>query len=156
MANIKLFDEGFPVKSSVPVFGKFIRLWKSVLSKYVESIGLNSAQPPILGHLVMEPDLTQKELAERLNVTQASITMTVNRMEKAGLIIKTTDEKDSRKVRMKMTEKAFRLFIKVDWVLEEFDKMFFNGFTEEEKNLFLDLIRKGGLNLEGEMKRLGR
>lgn len=48
-------------------------------------------------------------VAETLGVTVGTLTVAVNTLEKKGYIVRLRDEKDKRKVRLSLTEKAYEI-----------------------------------------------
>ncbi len=73
-------------------------------SSFLEETGIGSGQVPVLLELERSGELNQRELAERTRVTPATMSGTLKRMERAGLIARTTDENDARISRVRLTE----------------------------------------------------
>jgi DNA-binding MarR family transcriptional regulator len=135
-------------KHSASILGKLGRVRSSALRVLSESVGLHLAQPPILSLLKDEPNLTQNEIAQRLSLTQASVTMNLARMEKAGLIYKSPDEEDGRKLRINSTSLGAERFTEIEKLLEEFEGVMFQGFNETEKQALLVSLTKVIDNIE--------
>jgi DNA-binding MarR family transcriptional regulator len=78
---------------------------------HLERIGLYRGQPPLLMHLHAAEGLTHGELAGRLNVTPATMTKMIQRMERAGFVQRRADENDQRVSRVYLTDagRAVRL-----------------------------------------------
>ena len=72
----------------------------------LEQTGISSGQIPVLLELSRWGELNQRELAERTRVTPATMSGTLKRMEKNGLIIRTVDENDARISRVRLTEEG--------------------------------------------------
>ncbi|MGI6227603.1 MAG: MarR family winged helix-turn-helix transcriptional regulator [Peptococcales bacterium] len=100
-----------------------------------EEIGLFIGQPPILFELIKEDGLTQKELAERRNLSPATITVTLKRMEKAGWITRRADTEDSRVSRVFLTEKAMNIQNLLKEKQQQMEEETFKNFTDIEKVL---------------------
>ncbi|EME57143.1 MarR family transcriptional regulator [Amycolatopsis decaplanina DSM 44594] len=62
------------------------------------TLGINSTDLSAMEHLTSEGPLTAKELADRLRVSTAASTHIVDRLEKAGHIIRKPHATDRRKV----------------------------------------------------------
>ena len=71
-----------------------------------QEFDLNASQAGILFSLHQSSAMSQKELAESLNMTPPSITSTIQKMEKGGYIRRKADEKDQRVLRLSLTEKG--------------------------------------------------
>lgn len=104
-------------------------------------------QGPILDYIETHPRCTQTEAAESLGVSPPSITCSVRRMENAGLIVKTTDEKDMRCTRLELTEKGRENHKKVKAAFRRLDGEMFEGISDEEKQKLIDLYSRMAVNL---------
>jgi DNA-binding MarR family transcriptional regulator len=82
------------------------RLFAAALTERIQPLGLSTGQFPILLALWSEEGLTQKQLVERLDVEQATIANTLNRMERDGLIVRKPHPVDGRSQCIHLTKKA--------------------------------------------------
>ncbi len=82
------------------------RLFARGLRARIEPLGLTVGQFPVMLELWEGDGLTQKELRVRLDIEQATIANTLNRMERDGLIRRTRNEGDARVQRVWLTERA--------------------------------------------------
>lgn len=94
--------------------------------------GLYMGQLPILEYIIHHDGCTQKEIADLMSVSPASIATSTKRLQKAGLVKKQIDEDNLRKNMLSVTEKGMELAIKCRESFDEFDKKLFNGFSDEE------------------------
>ena len=129
-------------KPVILLLGDLARLHFSRVHTLLSKIGVYRGQPPILVHLCKKDGLMQKELADALNLTPPTITDTLQRMEKAGLLERRTDPEDGRISRVYITEKGRMVKRQVDEIIKEIDEETFKGLTEEEKKLFRQLVLK--------------
>lgn len=104
-------------------------------------------QGPILDYIETHPRCTQAEAAESLGVSPPSITCSVKRMENAGLIIKTADEKDMRCTRLELTEKGRQSHKKVKAAFGKLDSEMFAGISEADKERLIELYARMAENL---------
>jgi len=100
-----------------------------------ESLGLNYGQPPILFELLKKDGLTQKELSQLRNVSPATITVTLKRMEKAGWITRRVDSEDSRVSRVYLTDKSRQLQLPLKALETQLDDETFRSFNDTDKAL---------------------
>ena len=100
-----------------------------------QKIGLSRGQPPIISMLSEEDGLTQKEISEKLHLTPATITDTLQRMEKLEFLERKPDSKDLRVTRVYLTEKGKALQSEIIAIRNTIENDFFQGFTLEEKLL---------------------
>lgn len=104
-------------------------------------------QGPILDYIETHPRCTQAEAAESLGVSPPSITCSVKRMENAGLIIKTADEKDMRCTRLELTEKGRQSHKKVKAAFGKLESEMFAGISEADKERLIELYARMAENL---------
>ena len=123
------------------------RVMKRAKSKY-EEFDLNRSQASILFTLHQRSSMSQKDLAESLNMTPPSITSAIRKMEKDGYISRKQDESDQRVMRLALTEKGESCIQNVKKVAEEMRELIFRGMSPEEIMLFRRLLIQINDNLE--------
>lgn len=74
---------------------------------HLEETGVGGGQVPVLMELERFGELNQRELAQKTRVTPATMSGTLKRMERAGLIVRTTDENDARVSKVRLTEAGY-------------------------------------------------
>lgn len=74
-----------------------------VAEKTVAQHGLTLPQFDVLSNLVMHDNLTQNDLAARLQVTKGNVCGLLDRLEKLGYVRRRCDEKDARVNRLSIT-----------------------------------------------------
>ncbi|HCS40890.1 MAG TPA: MarR family transcriptional regulator [Anaerolineaceae bacterium] len=119
-------------------------------SRMFGEIGLFRGQPQVLFNLGDREGVTQTELAEKLELTPATLTNLLTRMEHSGLIERRTDALDSRCSRIFLTD-AGR--IKLAQAVEQTQKMdaaAFAGFNVEELTLLHQYLERIHQNLTRE------
>ena len=95
--------------SRVEVFRRIIWLSRrhfQLNTARLEETGLGSGQLPVLLELSRWGEMNQRELADRVRVTPATISGMLKRMEKAGFISRTADENDARVSLVRLTEEG--------------------------------------------------
>ena len=100
--------------------------------KICDSVGLYPGQLPLLEYIIHNDGCTQREIADALKVSPASIATSTKRLQKSGLIQKQTDEENLRKNVLSITEKGTELAKECREIFDVSDKKLFNGFSEEE------------------------
>lgn len=124
------------------LLGDLARLHFSRVRALLANIGVYRGQPPILLRLSKQDGVMQKEIADALNLTPATITDTLQRMEKARLLERRTDPEDGRVCRVYITEKGRAVKKQVDGIIQTIDEETFRGLSLEEKQLFRRLVLK--------------
>lgn len=100
-----------------------------------ESVGLYRGQPPVLREIWDHEGLTQTELAERLKNTPATVTKTLQRMEKSGFVVRRPDPDDQRISRVYLTEAGKAVQKDVEGLFRTIEAETFADFTGEEQEV---------------------
>lgn len=99
-------------------------------------------QPPILDALAECGVCTQNELAKKLNVSPASVAVSLRRMQKSGLIAKEADAEDLRRNFVRLTEKGEAQHVYIHECFAELDRKLYAGFTEAELETLRDMLSR--------------
>jgi len=111
-------------------------------------LGLRVGQELLLIHLCAGHSLSQGQLAERLGVEQATVSIMLRRMAKAGLVGRRPDKDDARVTRVYATRKGRVLEGPVLRVWRSQERRLLSGLTGEEKKLLRRLLEHIRENLE--------
>jgi MarR family transcriptional regulator, organic hydroperoxide resistance regulator len=82
------------------------RAFARAISVELQPYDITSGQWSVLRVLWEDEGLSQVELADRMRVEKASLTGVLDAMEKRGLILRTRNTKDRRKVNIHLTNRA--------------------------------------------------
>lgn len=118
-----------------------------IVDRLLEDKGIYFGQPPILCYLSENPNATQKDIADCLGISPASVAVSVKRMEKAGVISRQTDKDDARRNNLSLTKKGRELNEFALQTFAQVDSAKISGLTDEEIKLMLSLIKKMNNNL---------
>lgn len=113
----------------------FIRLEcvkRFTMHNMLKDSGVYFGQPPILDFLEKNGVCTQNELAKALEVSPASIAVSIKRMQKNGVVEKIADDNDLRCNRISLTEKGRELTSEMHRKFDQIDKIMFTDFDENE------------------------
>lgn len=78
---------------------------------------------------------TQKELADQLHAAPPTIAASLKCLERQGYVARRTDEKDSRRNRITITQKGRDALESGMRAFQQVDDAMFRGFTPEEREL---------------------
>ncbi len=120
------------------------------ITKSAQKVGLYFGQPMILEYVIEHDLCTQKELANAMHISPASAAITLKRIEKAGLIVRITDENDSRKNHISVTEKGITALKEFRNICDATDEDMFRGFSSEERETLHNLLVRLHKNLDSE------
>ena len=116
--------------------------------KIVGQMGLHYGQPLLLMVLFDHQPISQKELAQKLNVTPASVNVSLKRMEKSGWISKVALTEDLRCTSIRLTEKGEGLARRCKEEMDTINGAKYIGFSSEELAQLADFYRRMNQNLQ--------
>lgn len=123
------------------------RLHYARVHELLETIGLYRGQPPMLHALWEQEGLSHTELAARLQVSPATTTKMIQRMERAGFVQRRPDPQDQRLSRVYLTEAGHAIRSQVEAVWSQTEAETFAGFSTEEKETLRGLFLRIQENL---------
>ena len=116
-------------------------------------LALYPGQPRMMEFIHAHPGCTQRDVAQALDITQASAAASLKRLEKAGLVQRLQDKLDSRRNCLTLTEKGLSRMLAGRSGMEQMDKEMFKDLTDEEMHSFKALCDKMFDNLADETTR---
>jgi DNA-binding MarR family transcriptional regulator len=129
-------------KSAGYLANHMARLFANALIEQLRPLGLMPAQFAILLELWGKDGLTQKQLVDRLDIEQACIVNTLQRMERDELISRRPNPKDGRSQLVFITEKAHALEEDATRRAKALNARALSGLSEVEREAFLDMMRR--------------
>ena len=118
------------------------RLFNHKASDIVVLIGISPAVNSILFHLSKNDCLTQVDLVNKSHLRPSSVSVTLQKMEHDGLIVRESSLEDQRYITVKMTEKGRELEEKVRKSIRDFDYEITSDISEEEKEITKKVIKQ--------------
>ena len=125
------------------IMGKIMQmkqLQRLYFHRTAKESGLYFGQLPILWYIGENKGCTQREIAEALGVTPASIALSTKRMQKAGLLDKQTDAQDLRCNRLSLTQKGLEYCCDCSARFHHLDESMLNGFAPDQLNDFNEML----------------
>lgn len=124
-----------------------------LIDSKVGVLGLHRTQHRILMLLAGCEKLTsQKDLAERLDITPAAVTGMIKKLEQQGYVERSLGQ-DNRYNELRITEKGRELVIKTRSLFCEVDSSMFDGFTDEELDTYISCLEKLQTNMKKHCER---
>ena len=118
------------------------RLFARELQDRIQPLGIVTGQFPILLELWRADGITQRDLLSNIDVEQATLANTLTRMERDGLINRTKHPTDARSQQIWLTDKARAVRADAYQAAFETNQMALTELTDEERALFLSMMRK--------------
>ena len=108
-----------------------------------EKLGYNQTYRLIIFYLIHKNDgATQAELVEYSKLSKPTISLTLQKMEIEGLIIRKQDEKDLRNVRVYLTEDGRKTEEVFQQIGENIENKVFSVLNEKEKEELNKILEK--------------
>lgn len=123
------------------------KLIRQVFNQAVSEEGLFSGQQDILFALIENEGITLGALANKIDVSVATASVSVKRMEKAGFIKKRCDKNDARIIRLYPTEKAKTVPENIRKKMDNLENIINKGMSKEEVITFSHLLQTAIDNL---------
>lgn len=152
-ADMRIKPKDPPPKGAIGPRVNFLsRLVRRRLNEAIAEEGVFSGQQDIIFAIAENEGITSSELASRAGVSPATISVSVKRMEKAGLIVKKPDMDDARILRLYPTDRAKQIPANVRKKMDELELKLKQGMTEEQALEFSDLLSLAINNLLDQQK----
>lgn len=126
------------------VFTKLIHVFHDKLSKNLEELGMPFSLYPILAHLNDVGRAKTQKLGDVAIISSGTITHSVNKLMRLGYVLKVQDEKDKRVFWVQITELGRKAFQEVHLEHMKYLDKLLEGFSEEDKTAFIELIKTFG------------
>lgn len=122
---------------------------RKIMLNSLEETGVYQAQHHLLMKIAHNQNASQKELAMSMDVSAATIAVSLKKLEKGGYITKEMDVTDNRLNQITITEKGNKVVEQSKLIFDISDRRALEGFTEEEKNTLSGLLQRLDVNLAG-------
>ena len=130
------------IKKLAWMLDNLFMLRRTLLTKTMINTGLYFGQLPVLMYISNHEGCTQKEIADWMKVSPASIALSTKRLQKAGLIEKTVDKDNLRRNMLSITPEGQETAIRCRENQIKFDNNMFNCLSEEETAQLAKIVDK--------------
>lgn len=128
--------------------------WISLLYRYgqmyaaerLKHSGIGKGQYIFLNALYRQDGINQEELSDYLKIDKGTTAKAIKKLEAEGFVRRTVSMDDRRVNRLHLTDKAMDIKGEVRATLLSWRNILTEGFTEEEKDLALELLERMGNN----------
>ena len=115
------------------LFFQIIRLHYQRNQMLLDRVGMYPGQPPLLIALSWHDGQSQKELATKLHIKAATLTVMLRRMEKGGIIERRQDADDQRVSRVYLTDKGKEVCFEMQKVMRTLREETFQHFSQVDR-----------------------
>jgi DNA-binding MarR family transcriptional regulator len=128
-----------------------LRAQSAFYTQGLKPFGIRYGQFPFLMALYREDGINQETLARRLLFNKATIARAVDKLEREGYVSRSQDEYDGRVNRIFLTPKAREMRPEIDRLSREWNGVLLSGFTEIERLMLKEIMKKVVSNVVHEM-----
>lgn len=118
------------------MLGPMLNRYRQNIDKLVQPYGFSAGQVPLILLLSERDGQTQKELARQMEVTPASLTSMLGRVEKTGLVVRRRSDTDHRTIHVHLTVRGRNASKRLGAIIRFVNARNLAGFRTEEKILF--------------------
>jgi len=120
---------------------------RKIMQHHLQETGIFQAQHRLLMQISRNQFASQKELAESMGVSTATIAVTLKKLERGGYINKIMNSQDNCLNQITITEKGHKVVEQSRKIFESIEKKLFEGVTEEELKSLFSIMKKIDANL---------
>ena len=128
--------------------GLTVRLLRSRLDRALQSVGLRLGQFQVMRLLWESDGLTPRELSDRLGVEMPTVTRTIQRMVRDGLVRREAHPADARSVRIFLAPHAHEVEKAVAAILASETEASMAGFSVAERELLVSFLERMSANAQ--------
>lgn len=108
------------------------RLHRKIVEHEIQQTGVYRSQHHMLMNLSRNPAASQTEIAQALEITPATVAVTLKKLEAGGYIKRSTCDDDNRFKQVEITKKGLDVVEQSHQIFSMVDEKMFDGFSEEE------------------------
>ncbi len=139
MVDLNFDDAGF---EDTPVF-YFINYINVIHDNYLKENFKDIAPRDFtyLSNIYYHKDISQKELADLLYVSESNVAQIIKRLEKNGFVKREVVKDDNGKKILSLTDKGSLIFNSLLNIVTDFESQVFKEYSAEDKEKFRQMIR---------------
>lgn len=130
------------------------KLARERMRTHLKQLGLHRGQGFILWRLSCEDGLAQGELARSLNITPATVSGALARMEQAGWVKRRSDPHDQRVTRVFLSEEGRKLQKKLAEAFRALEDELLAALTPDEETQLRETLEKLYVVLRGQHRQV--
>jgi len=129
-------------------FAQLSHRYSQVIFHQFRRFGIHPGQMPLLMLLDQNDGLNQSEICRKLRIKPSTAAVSLQRMEKNGLIFRASDERDQRKNRIYATDKAKAIWKEIRDLMCENNQVLMQGISMVEICLLQRLLEQIYKNMD--------
>lgn len=130
---------------------RFQRLYSRALGVRLAPYDVSPGYLAVMTSLWEKDGITQKQLREQLDIEQATLSNTLKRMERDGLVQRTPNPKDRRRHVITLTERGQSMRRVITEAVDDLRKTVNQGLTINDRRYFKRIMRQMTDHLEDDL-----
>lgn len=126
---------------------RLMKLHRTVLDREFNKTGVYRSQHQILMIIASNPNASQRDIAQHMNVSTATIAVSLKKLERGGYIQRIVDQSDNRFNQICLTDAGNTVVERSRLFFEKVEEQMFHNFTEEELMTMKNLLDRVCQNL---------
>lgn len=122
-------------------------------TQQLQDSGISGVQCVYLMRISRQPGISQDQLASQLYKDKSVVARQLATLQQEGFVRKESSPTDRRVQQLYPTEKALEVLPQIREVLRRWDAVLTRGFSEEEREQTLSLLKRMYENAENELQR---
>jgi MarR family transcriptional regulator for hemolysin len=127
------------------------KIFSDVLERKLAGYKATRSQWIAMHYIYNCRNLTQRELADKMSVSQPTVVRFLQSLEFKGYLKRISDDKDKRVKQLELTEEGIKVYLDILPVVEEFQANTLAGISQEDlntvKNTLDTMIRNALVNV---------
>ncbi|MBE0417116.1 MAG: winged helix-turn-helix transcriptional regulator [Coriobacteriia bacterium] len=121
-------------------FHQTVLAHRQLLMRSMRERGMHPGQAFCVAEISHHEGITQSELAESLGVSRPTVSVMLQKLEKAGVIERRTDADDQRFTRLYLTEEGRTRYRTMHTILDEFTATIIEPMSESDRTELVRLL----------------
>lgn len=142
------------VRQNTQSFISAARKHKKLMSKSLDTTGVYQGQHRILMCLAEHSCESQKQIANVLGISTASLAVSIKKLKNGGYLEKEMNKEDNRINKISITEKGRRVVEQSYRIFMEVDASAFVGFSREEMETLAAMLQRINENLDSGLSKV--
>lgn len=112
------------------------------INNKLEKHGIGSGQYTFLVSLYECDGVSQEQLANELKIDKGTVARAINKLEVQGFVERKININDKRAYQIYITQKGYSIKEELDSILDSWNKIMMDGFSNKESNYLIELTEK--------------
>ena len=124
---------------------QYIGIYRRCELLYIRSEFEKYALQPLEGkilYFLRKGCCTQEDVCIYFDMDKGRIARTLSELEDKGLVCRVVNENNKRQKLVSLTLQGNQVLSEIDRIFEKWDAVCFSGFTEEERRLYQDIVKR--------------